>query len=122
MPLVPAFSLSRSETLLFLRCRCRGVASRLFRQERVAGNGGGQGRFRARALAGGAANGADDVPLAQDSAVELAGDLFRHLEDQFHVRIVAQHFAGAEEDAGLTDVLDSANMPLLAARLAVLQG
>jgi hypothetical protein len=54
---------------------------------------------------------ADDPSLAENIAVLLAGDLFRHLEDHFNQGIDRQRRSALEEHAGLADVLDGAFRP-----------
>jgi hypothetical protein len=55
--------------------------------------------------------GADDPSLAENAAVFLAGDFFRHLENHFDQRVVWQVLWTLEEHTRLAQVFDDAFIP-----------
>src|SRR5438445_37890 len=52
--------------------------------------------------------GTDNSCLAENGAVLLAGDLFRHLEHHFHKSVVGQTLRSLEQNSRLTEVRDDA--------------
>ena len=65
--------------------------------------------------------GAHHTALADDVAVLLAGDFFRHLEDHLDQRVDRELLRAVEQDSALADVFDDAFVPGAGAVDAVAQ-
>lgn len=88
--------------------------------ELIVDDGGGEAELAVLRLRG--VLGSHDAPLADNVAVLLARDFFRHLEDHFDQGVQGKLLRSYEKDAALADIFDDAFKPRAGAVDAVTQG